>query len=121
MSVNVETKSTHSLASSVQTRREKTDTAPEGHGESALPEDKLQEAFKNLADDWESSPDNARNWSKRKKWTATAIVIALSCLFPTRIFELNIFSFLTGVVLHICFPTGQFNDGTRLTRDCNKI
>ncbi|KAF8800563.1 multidrug resistance protein 4 [Phlegmacium glaucopus] len=27
-----------------------------------------------IEDDWENDPDNARNWSAKKKWTATAIV-----------------------------------------------
>lgn len=45
-----------------------------GHGESALPEDKKGEAVENLEDDWENDPENARNWSNRKKWTAVMIV-----------------------------------------------
>lgn len=45
-----------------------------GHGESALPEDKREEAFENLEDDWENDPENARNWTSRRKWTAVAIV-----------------------------------------------
>ena len=45
-----------------------------GHGESALPEDKVEEALENLEDDWEDDPDNARNWSSKKKWTAVGIV-----------------------------------------------
>lgn len=45
-----------------------------GHGESALPEDKLEEAIENLEDDWENDPQNARNWSFGQKWTAVAIV-----------------------------------------------
>ncbi|TFK38130.1 multidrug resistance protein 4 [Crucibulum laeve] len=46
----------------------------EGHGESALPEDKKEEAIENLEDDWENDPENARNWSSGKKWLAVCIV-----------------------------------------------
>jgi len=46
----------------------------EGHGESALPEDKITEAIENLEDDWENDPDNPRNWSPSRKWTAVSVV-----------------------------------------------
>jgi len=49
---------------------------PPGHGESALPEDKEAEAIENLEEEWESDPENARNWSTGRKWTAVAIVRA---------------------------------------------
>ncbi|KAG9221707.1 hypothetical protein CCMSSC00406_0005620 [Pleurotus cornucopiae] len=45
-----------------------------GHGESALPEDKKEEALENLEEDWEDDPLNPRNWSFGKKWTAVSIV-----------------------------------------------
>jgi len=67
MSLNVET---HSPASSI-TQSEKVDI-PAGQGESSLPDKTLQ----NLDDEWEHDPANARNWSWKKKWTATAIVNA---------------------------------------------
>lgn len=53
---------------------------PEGDGESTLrlPTDKPEEAVGNLEDDWENDPDNARNWSFEKKWTAVGIVGALT-------------------------------------------
>jgi hypothetical protein len=41
------------------------------HGESEALEDKFEET---LEDDWENNPENARNWSSRKKWTAVCIV-----------------------------------------------
>ncbi|KAG6868527.1 hypothetical protein C0993_001415 [Termitomyces sp. T159_Od127] len=44
--------------------RGKEDPLP-GHGESALPEDKVEEALENEADDWENDPENARNWPWR--------------------------------------------------------
>ena len=40
-------------------------------GESQALEDKFE---KTLEDDWENDPENARNWSSRKKWTAVCIV-----------------------------------------------
>ena len=42
--------------------------------EVVLPEDKIDEALGNLEVDWENDPDNARNWSFGRKWTAIAIV-----------------------------------------------
>jgi len=65
----------HSLASS----NEKTGLAasseiPQGHLESALPEDKIEEALEDAEEDWEHDPENARNWSPAKKWTAVCIV-----------------------------------------------
>ncbi|KAF8800562.1 MFS general substrate transporter [Phlegmacium glaucopus] len=47
-----------------------------GYSESAHPEDKVTALSEqsDLEDDWENDPDNARNWSAKKKWAATAIV-----------------------------------------------
>ena len=44
--------------------------------ESTLPnlEDEIEKAVANQEDDWENDPENARNWSTRKKWTAACIV-----------------------------------------------
>ena len=46
------------------------------HGESTFSDskDKIENAIDNLEDDWENDPENARNWSTRKKWTAVCIV-----------------------------------------------
>ena len=46
------------------------------HGESTLhnSQDKIEKAVVDLEDDWENDPENARNWSTRKKWTAVCIV-----------------------------------------------
>ena len=66
MSLDVETQSDimpHSMTSSV-THVAVIDT----------PEDKVKEALKNLEDDWEKDPDNARNWSFGRKWTTIGIV-----------------------------------------------
>ena len=51
---------------------------PEGDGESALP---ITDKPKEAVDDWENDPDNARNWSFGKKWTAVGIVGALTFVF----------------------------------------
>lgn len=69
----------HSVDSSVthvqdNEQVEKVHHVAPGHGESALPEDKVEEDFENAEDDWEDDPENARNWSSLKKWTAVSIV-----------------------------------------------
>lgn len=48
-----------------------------GHGPSAIPEDKNEEAFENTLEDWEDDPENARNWPARKKWLMVSIVRSL--------------------------------------------
>ncbi|KAF5311123.1 hypothetical protein D9619_008078 [Psilocybe cf. subviscida] len=53
-----------------------------GHGESALPENKEQEAYESAEEDWENDPENARNWSPKKKWTAVCIVSAYTFVSP---------------------------------------
>ena len=53
------------------------------HGESTLhnSQDKIEKAVVDLEDDWENDPENARNWSTRKKWTAACIVRRRLSLF----------------------------------------
>lgn len=46
-----------------------------------IPKDKIEEALGNLEVDWENDPDNARNWSFRKKWTTIAIVSTISLAY----------------------------------------
>lgn len=41
-----------------------------GEGESAIPEDKKEEALENAEDDWAHDERNPRNWKASKKWTA---------------------------------------------------
>ncbi|CAA7264391.1 unnamed protein product [Cyclocybe aegerita] len=53
-----------------------------GHGESAMPQDKKEEALENLEDDWENDPENARNWSTTKRWTAMLIVSFYTLIPP---------------------------------------
>lgn len=45
-----------------------------GEGQSAIPEDKKEEALENAEDDWAHDPINPRNWTPSKKWTAVSIV-----------------------------------------------
>ncbi|KAF5381298.1 hypothetical protein D9615_008391 [Tricholomella constricta] len=71
-----------STASSVTVEHEKTPPARPMSGESALPEDKVEEALENLEDDWENDPDNARNWSFSRKWTAVSIVSLYTFVSP---------------------------------------
>ncbi|KAJ3516908.1 hypothetical protein NLJ89_g836 [Agrocybe chaxingu] len=52
-----------------------------GHGESAMPQDKKEEALENLEDDWENDPANARNWPTAKRWTAM-LIVSLYTLIP---------------------------------------
>lgn len=42
--------------------------------ESALPEDKIEEAYESKEEDWGSDPMNARNWPSGKKWRAVGVV-----------------------------------------------
>ncbi|KAK7062206.1 hypothetical protein R3P38DRAFT_3303206 [Favolaschia claudopus] len=53
-----------------------------GHGNSAIPEDKKLEILENLEDDWQDDPDNPRNWSFKKKWASTAIVSLYTFISP---------------------------------------
>lgn len=47
---------------------------PPGHGESAIPVDREEEEKENEFEDWESDPDNPRNWPSSKKWQCAAVV-----------------------------------------------
>ena len=70
MSLNVETPSLntipHSHTSSI--------THVAESKEVDLPKNEIEEALGNLEVEWENDPDNARNWSFGRKWTAIAIV-----------------------------------------------
>jgi len=61
----------------VHVNSESPNTSP-AHGESEALKDKFEES---LEDDWENDPENARNWSSRKKWTAVCIVRRLYLFF----------------------------------------
>ncbi|VDB97006.1 unnamed protein product [Peniophora sp. CBMAI 1063] len=41
---------------------------PDGEGPSAIPEDKREEAFESVEDDWQHDLRNPRNWPGRRKW-----------------------------------------------------
>lgn len=58
---------------------EKGKVTPDGLGESALPEDKREEAIERAEQDWDVDPENPRNWSFGVKWRMAGIV---SCAFP---------------------------------------
>lgn len=45
-----------------------------GEGESAIPDDKREEALERLDHDWQHDHRNPRNWTFRKKWTMAGIV-----------------------------------------------
>jgi len=51
-------------------------------GESALPEDKKEEAYENAEDDWLHDERNPRNWTWGKKWTAVLIVSLYTFVSP---------------------------------------
>ncbi|KAH7916329.1 major facilitator superfamily domain-containing protein [Hygrophoropsis aurantiaca] len=53
-----------------------------GEGESAIPEDKIEEKIEDKEDDWEHDPINPRNWSGTKKWTATLLVSFYTFVTP---------------------------------------
>ncbi|KZT65998.1 MFS general substrate transporter [Daedalea quercina L-15889] len=53
-----------------------------GEGQSAIPEDKKEEALENQEDDWAHDPANPRNWKTSKKWTMTAIVSFYTFITP---------------------------------------
>ncbi|KAF9073047.1 multidrug resistance protein 4 [Rhodocollybia butyracea] len=55
---------------------------PNGHGESAIPDDKKEEAIENVQDDWEDDEINPRNWSTTKKWTSIGIVSLYTFVSP---------------------------------------
>ena len=74
MSLNVETPSPNAMPLSL--------TSSITHvTECDVPKDKIEEALGNLEVDWENDPDNARNWSFGRKWTAIAIVSIISFVY----------------------------------------
>ncbi|KZV69849.1 multidrug resistance protein 4 [Peniophora sp. CONT] len=53
-----------------------------GEGESAIPEDKKEEAYENIEDDWQHDPHNPRNWSAKKKWLCVGIASFYTFVTP---------------------------------------
>ncbi|EPQ59329.1 MFS general substrate transporter [Gloeophyllum trabeum ATCC 11539] len=54
----------------------------QGEGESAVPEDKKEEALENVEDDWQHDPINPRNWSSKKKWLMVFLVSFYTFVSP---------------------------------------
>ncbi|KAJ7887576.1 major facilitator superfamily domain-containing protein [Mycena olivaceomarginata] len=54
----------------------------DGHGASAIPEDKKAELLESLEDDWQDDPENPRNWSLSKKWASAAVVSLYTFVSP---------------------------------------
>ncbi|KAF8170790.1 multidrug resistance protein 4 [Pholiota molesta] len=52
------------------------------HEESAIPEDKKEEAIEDAEDDWENDPENARNWPALRKWISMLVVSFYTLLPP---------------------------------------
>jgi hypothetical protein len=73
-----------------------------GRGECALPEDKREEAMKNVEEDWQDDQANPRNWPFRKKWTAVAVVSEYTYTEAS----IAIYLHVLGCNVHICFPHG---------------
>jgi hypothetical protein len=61
-------------------------------------------------EDWENDPENARNWSNRKKWTTVFVVSAPVEQYPVIGLRVNHFVALT---LYFCPPSCQLYDGSR--------
>lgn len=71
MSLKVETLSTNAMSHSYTPSESVTHVAESE--EVDVPKDKIENALGNLDVNWENDPDNARNWSFGRKWTAIAI------------------------------------------------
>jgi hypothetical protein len=65
-----------SSVTDVQPEKVAPDAGDQGHFDPTLPqlEKVFGERIQDLEDEWAVDPDNARNWSVGKKWTAVAIV-----------------------------------------------
>lgn len=83
-----------------------------GCGESALPEDKKEEALENLEDDWQNDPENARNWPDSRRWLTISVV----CL--SGFYEVKQLTSPPGVSVHFAAPSRQLDDGAWSTRSC---
>ena len=100
---------THSVESSItriqdDEKVEQVHHVAPGHGESALPEDKVEEALENIEDDWENDPENARNWSTVQKWTAVGIVRAYNLYLTLQLAIILTFSCHRSQPTHSCRP-----------------
>ena len=68
--------STSSLKSENNVLDQSADSSVSSYGASAMPEDKKEEYLDSLQleDDWESDPENPRNWTACKKWFSMSLV-----------------------------------------------
>lgn len=94
---------------------------PPEQGKSTLP-DKIEKAVNNLEDDWENDPENARNWSTRKKWTAVYIVRRRFDLFFWIARNFIYISFRRpGRSLCFHISSCQLHDGAWYSGNCHEI
>jgi hypothetical protein len=64
-----------STASSItEVQPEKVAEPTQGRPDSVVPQLEKGDTFQDSEDEWATDPDNARNWSIAKKWTAVSIV-----------------------------------------------
>ena len=62
-------------------------------------EDKKEDILKTVDDDWETDPENARNWPTFTKWGSMLIVRWIIYLYlPTTYYDLRFLS------IHLCHP-----------------
>lgn len=80
----------------------------------AIPEEKIEKVIENI-EDWENDPENARNWSFRKKWTTVGIVSFINANQPL------LLKTIQGFGVYICVTTREFHDGTSPPRSGNQI
>ena len=71
-SLNIETLSPNAMSHSYTSSESITHVAESEEIDG--PKDKIEDALGTLDVNWENDPDNARNWSIGRKWTAIAIV-----------------------------------------------
>ncbi|KAF8815165.1 MFS general substrate transporter [Phlegmacium glaucopus] len=76
-----------------------------GHGESTMSEDKKEEFLKTLEDDWETDPDNARNWPAYQRWIAVSIVSFYTFMPPLASSMMAPGLPDVGLIYHIDSPT----------------
>ncbi|PSR71794.1 hypothetical protein PHLCEN_2v12295 [Hermanssonia centrifuga] len=55
---------------------------PQDGDESAIPEDRKEDAIENAEDDWVHDPRNPRNWSFWRKWEMVSIVSLYTFVTP---------------------------------------
>lgn len=79
------------------------------HNWSPVPRDQEKD-YKFEEEDWENDPENARNWSNRKKWTTVFVVSAP--VWPYPIIELG-FNHFVALILYFCSPSCELYDGSR--------